>query len=113
MIAAILLGLVALVLVALVAWPYLRPPSAEDHLDALTDDERRRVALLEERDLALGALRELEVDHATHQIDDRDYAALVADYRARAAAAIAALDELTGREAAPAEAPRPSRESLG
>ena len=113
MIAGVILGLVALALVALVAWPYVRPLSADDHLDALTDSERRRVALLEERDLALGALRELEVDHATHQIDDRDYAELVGEYRARAAAAIAALDALSGREAAPVEPTQPAREPLG
>lgn len=102
MIAALALALIVVALAVLVAWPYVRPARAEDRLDALSEAERRRVALLEERDLALSALRELEVDHATHQIDDRDYADLVADYRARAAAALRALDEETGH-AAPAE----------
>jgi hypothetical protein len=42
-----------------------------------------------------------EVDHATHHIGDEDYAELVAQYRARAAAAIEALDaELGTRPAA-------------
>lgn len=108
MIAAITLAIVVIALAILVAWPYVRPASAKDRLDALSDAERRRVELLEERDLALSALRELEVDHATHQIDDRDYAELVAEYRARAAAALRALDEELGRgaeaEARPADA---------
>lgn len=109
MIAAIALAVVVIALAVLVAWPYVRPASEEDRLDALSEAERRRVALLEERDLALSALRELEVDHATHQIDDRDYAELVAEYRARAAAALRALDEELGR-GAEAEAQRADAE---
>jgi hypothetical protein len=70
----------------------LRPQEETDQLDPLSDDQRRRLALREERDLALQAIKELEVDRATNHIGDEDYAELVADYRAQAARAIAALD---------------------
>ena len=92
MIAALVLGLIALAAVVGVAWPLVRPASANDQLDPFTEGPRRRLALREERDLALAALKELEVDHATHHIGDEDYAELVADYRARAAEAIRQLD---------------------
>jgi len=92
MVAALVLALIALAVVIGVAWPLVRPASAADQLDPFTDDQRRRLALREERDLALAALKELEVDHATHHIGDEDYAELVADYRARAAEAIRLLD---------------------
>ncbi len=92
MIAALVLGLIALAAVVGVAWPLARPASAGDQLDPFTESQRRRLALREERDLALAALKELEVDHATHHIGDEDYAELVADYRARAAEAIRQLD---------------------
>ncbi len=96
MIAALVLGLVALVVVVVVAWPFVRPAGEGDQLDQLTEAQRRRLQLREERDLALEALKELEVDHATHHIGDQDYADLVAQHRARAAEAIRALDAELG-----------------
>jgi Mg/Co/Ni transporter MgtE len=90
--AALILAVVALAVVVFVAWPLVRPQSAADTLDPLTDDQRRRLALREERDLALQAIKELEVDRATNHIGDEDYAELVNEYRAQAAAAIAKLD---------------------
>lgn len=90
--AALILALIALAIVIFIAWPLVRPQSVADQLDPLSDDQRRRLALREERDLALQALKELEVDRATNHIGDEDYAELVADYRAQAAEAIAALD---------------------
>ena len=35
--------------------------------------EQRRLALAEERDRALGALKELELDHRTGKVSDEDY----------------------------------------
>ena len=90
--AALILAVVALAVVVFIAWPLVRPQTAADQLDPLTDDQRRRLALREDRDLALQALKELEVDRATNHIGDQDYDELVAEYRAQAAAAIAALD---------------------
>lgn len=96
MTAALALGVVALLVIVLVAWPLVRPVRAEDRLDTMTEAQRRRLALREERDLALAALKELELDHATHHIGDEDYAELVADHRGRAATAIRALDAELG-----------------
>ena len=89
----IVLGAIALAVVLFIAWPLVRPASEADRIDPLSDAQRRRLALREERDLALQAIRELEVDRATNHIGDRDYEELVAEERARAAAAIKALDE--------------------
>ena len=76
-----------------VARPFLREPEAEnDRIGDLGADARRRLALLEERDRALAALKELEFDHRTGTISDDDYRALVGPLRRRAAAALEALD---------------------
>ncbi len=96
MIAYLVLAALALAVVVLVAWPLVRPAAERDRLDATTEAQRRRLALREERDGALEALRELELDHATHHISDEDYADLVQRERARAAEAIRALDEELG-----------------
>ncbi len=96
MIAYLVLGALAVAVVTLVAWPLVRPAADGDRLDATTEDQRRRLALREERDLALEALKELELDHATHHISDEDYADLIQRERARAAEAIRALDEELG-----------------
>ena len=53
---------------------------------------RRAVRLREERDQALEALRDLELDRRTGKIADEDFAVLDAELRARAAAAIEALE---------------------
>jgi hypothetical protein len=51
-----------------------------------------RLALEEERDRALAALKELEFDHRTGKISDDDYRSLVGDLRRDAAEALKALD---------------------
>ena len=89
----VVLAVIAAAVIAFTAWPLVRPATAADRIDAMDDGQRRRLALREERDLALQAIRELDVDRATNHIGDRDYDELVAIERARAAAAIAALDE--------------------
>ena len=88
---SIVLGLVlAAVVVVLVAWPFLREPVADDDTIAAQPDER--LALVEERDRALAALKELEFDHRTGKIDDDDYRQLVGPLRREAAAALRAID---------------------
>ena len=103
-VALALAALLALAAVVVVALPFLREPEAvDDDLRALGDDERRRLELVEERDRAVAALAELEFDHRTGKVSDGDYRALVAPLRARAAAALRALEPPTG----PPEAPEP------
>ena len=87
----IVLGVVLAVLgVVRVALPFLREPlAADDRLDTPDDD---RLALAEERDRALAALKELEFDHRTGKIDDHDYRTLVGPLRQEAARALRAID---------------------
>lgn len=70
----------------------MREPQRGDVVDPLTEAQRERLRLREERDAALAALKELEFDHRTGQIADADYERLVVGYRRRAAAALQALD---------------------
>ena len=91
---ALVLGSVlALIAVVFVARPFLRDPSpSSDRLDEPNARERRRLELIEERDRALAALKELEFDHRTGKVTDDDYRAQVGPLRRRAAAALRALD---------------------
>ena len=91
--ALVLAATLAVVSVVAVALPFLREPEPEsDELTELDDDERRRLELLETRDRALAALKELEFDHRTGTISDEDYNAQVGTLRREAAAALKALD---------------------
>jgi len=88
-------GLIAAIAVLFVALPFLRnPEGADDRLDAPTEAEEKRLALIEERDHALAALKELEFDHRTGKVDDVDYRAMVGPLRRAAADALQALDAL-------------------
>ena len=59
--------------------------------------------LLEERDRALAALKELEFDHRTGKISDADYHQLVGPLRHQASDALRALDPAGRREPAATE----------
>jgi len=96
----VLAALVAAAAVLFVARPFLREPVArDDRLDEPGDLERRQLAVAEERDRALGALKELEFDHRTGKVSDDDYRALVAPLRRRAADALRALEPRAGTAA--------------
>jgi hypothetical protein len=83
------------VVVVLVALPFLREPETiDDRLDAPSEAEERRLILIEERDRALAALKELEFDHRSGILAEEDYRALIGPSRQAAAAALRALDEL-------------------
>jgi hypothetical protein len=100
-----LAAMLAVVAVVFVARPFLRDPApASDRLDELAPEARRRLALAEERDRALAALKELEFDHRTGKVSDEDYRAQVGPLRRRAAEALRALDrgERGARERVPA-----------
>ena len=91
---ALVVGAVlAVACVVLVALPFMRDPQPKD--DALLrpdESEQQRLALSEERDRALAALKELEFDHRTGKVSDDDYRELVGPLRRRAAEALRALD---------------------
>jgi hypothetical protein len=91
--ALVLGGVLALVAVVFVARPLLRDPApAVDRLDEPGELERRRLELVEARDRALAALKELEFDHRTGKVNDEDYRALVGPLRRSAAEALRALE---------------------
>ncbi len=97
-VALVLGGFLAVACVVLVALPFLRDPEpSSDELHALTDEERRRLQLAEERDRALAALKELEADHRARRIDDDDYRASIGSLRREAAEALRALDAYRGK----------------
>ena len=99
------LGVVlAVACVLLVARPFLRDPEPlDDRLDAAGPEEAARIALEEERDRALGALKELEFDHRTGKVSDDDYRAQVGPLRRRAAEALRALEHTQPSGAAEAK----------
>jgi hypothetical protein len=90
LLALCLVGVAAAAAIVVVARPLLRPEG--ERTNELTDVQRQRLALREERDAALAALRDLEFDHRTGKITDEDYRPLVRDYRRRVADALQALD---------------------
>ena len=96
---ALALGaLLAVAAVVVVALPFLREPEpVDDRLGTLSPAERERLALAEERDQALAALKELELDHRTGKVNDEDYRALVGPLRRRAAETLRALDAYAAR----------------
>jgi hypothetical protein len=86
-------AILAVAVVVFVARPFLRDPSpASDRLDELAPEARERLALAEERDRALAALKELEFDHRTGKVSDDDYRAQVGPLRRRAAEVLRALE---------------------
>jgi hypothetical protein len=108
MTALVLGGLIAVVAVLLVALPFLRRSGPDDDLiDAPTEAQEQRLLLIDQRDRALGALKELEFDHRTGAIDDVDYRRMVGPLRRAAADALRALDAHTGKrkEAQPSPPP--------
>jgi tetratricopeptide (TPR) repeat protein len=100
-----LIGVPALVFVL---WPLVGRARRGRTLLALPPD--RRQELEEEKRVALGAIRELEFEHAAGHVSDADFAELRARYEAEAAAVLTELDRLGPAEPAPPRA-SPSRSS--
>ena len=110
-----LAALLAVVCVIAVALPFIREPEPfSDTLDELDDAERGRLELVEARDRALAALKELEFDHRTGAISDEDYRALIGPLRREAASALQSLESEDAP--APTEGPnekgRPTHERI-
>lgn len=103
----------AVLAVLLVALPFLREPTAQDDkLVAPTDADLRVAALVEERDRALTALKDLEFDHRTGKITDDDYRTLVPQLRQAAAAALKALESYGPGMSVPEPSPPPDEGTL-
>jgi hypothetical protein len=102
--ALLLAALLAVACVAFVARPFLaEPETADDRLASLTPAEQERLQLLERRDRALAALKELEFDHRTGKIADADYAELVGPLRREAAETLQALEPARAAVTGPPE----------
>jgi hypothetical protein len=89
---ALVLGaVIAVIAVLAVARPFLREPAtSDDDLESLSQLDEHRLALAEERDRALAALKELEFDHRTGKVSDEDYRAALPPLRRRVADALRA-----------------------
>jgi len=95
--ALVLAAALAVACVVAVALPFIREPEPEsDELDELDDDERFRLGLLEERDRALAALKELEFEHRTGTVSDEDYRAQLGPLRRDVASALQTLGRESG-----------------
>ncbi len=88
----VLLAVLVVVAIFVIGWPLLHSAAADDLVAPPTAAADERVRLREERDQALEALRDLELDRRTGKIADEDFAVLDAELRSRAAAAIQALE---------------------
>jgi hypothetical protein len=110
-----LAALLAVAAVLYVARPFLvRLREGGGSREGSEVEELERLALLEQRDRALAALKELEFDHRTGKISDEDYRSLVSPLRAEAAGTLAALSaaERSAEDGGPTEpsrAPTPPR----
>jgi hypothetical protein len=109
-VALVLAGLLAAACVVAVALPFLREPDPRtDVVDEPDAIARRQLDLAEQRDRALAALKELELDHRTGKVSDADYRALVGPLRREAAEALRSLEPRASAadpRGAPAAAPR-------
>jgi hypothetical protein len=99
-VALVLGGVLAVVAVLFVARPFLAEHAAADVLE---EPDEGRLALEEERDRALAALKEVEFDHRTGKLSDEDYRLQVGGLRRAAAEALRALDRGTGQSDADAK----------
>jgi hypothetical protein len=98
-VAVVVAAVLGVAAVVFVARPFLRdaPMTADSDLaEAVPGEQLERLQAVEERDRALGALKELEFDHRTGKISDADYRELVGPLRREAAAALRALDPPDG-----------------
>jgi hypothetical protein len=91
-VALVLSAVLAVAAVLFVARPFLRAPSRQEPATAREGTEDGRLELLEARDRALAALKELEFDHRTGKVSDADYATAVVALRREAARALVALE---------------------
>lgn len=87
-----LLALLVVAAILVIGWPLLHAHAADDVVAEPSAAADELVRLREERDQALEALRDLELDRRTGKIADEDFAVLDVELRARAAAAIEALE---------------------
>ena len=94
--AAIAVALLVGAAVVAVAWPFLSPDRGRPE-DRMSEADRTRIDLLERRDAAYAALRDLEQDHRTGKLTGEDYTAEREELRREAAAVLRMLDDLDSK----------------
>lgn len=98
MLAAAIVAVVALVIVALVAWPLLEGRPDASAPDPADDLRRELGAQLE---ASLEAIREIEMDHRAGNLSDADFAELDRVERARAVELMRRVDALAEGDPGP------------
>jgi hypothetical protein len=101
---AAVVAVVVIAAVLLVAWPFLSPERGEPE-QALSERDRWRLELLEQRDTAYAELRDLEQDHRTSKVSDADYETERRRLRSEAAGALRGLDRLESATESQSETP--------
>jgi hypothetical protein len=104
-----LVALMAAGAVVFVAQPFLRRSQQRREREP-NEQVSRRLTLLERRDRALAALKELEFDHRTGKVSDVDYLALLGPLRGEAAEALRSLAGANVRAAPSTDAGKQRRE---
>jgi hypothetical protein len=95
LVGALIVVVVALAVVAALAWPLLTRPT--EYAPADPRDEAWR-AVEEDLERSLSAIREIEMDHRAGNLSDEDFAALDRAERARAVELLRRRDELDMRD---------------
>lgn len=91
LVGALILALVALLAVAVVAWPLIRPEDGATPGEARAEERR---AIEEDLQRSLAAIRELDMDHRAGNLSRADFDALDARERARAVELMRRRDDL-------------------
>ena len=100
-------ALMILALAAAIAYPFWTTAADVPAADA----SDTRAQLRHEKDVALLAIREAELDRAMGKLSDEDYGALRGQYERRALAALGELDKAMNRPGKAAE-PKPAARPL-
>ncbi|MDX6621696.1 MAG: hypothetical protein QOK36_4082 [Gaiellales bacterium] len=102
LLAVIGLLVLAVAVVALVAWPLVHERGVET-----AAPDARRLALLERRDAALAALLELDLDHRAGKLTDEDAERERTTLRDEAVGALAELERLDAESRPPSSSSQP------
>jgi hypothetical protein len=90
----IAIALIVVAALAIVAYPYFKPPRELDVSFASGTDPVLE-SLVVQRDATYAAIKDLEFDHAMNKLSDADYKSLRTKYEAKAVAILQELDSMT------------------
>ena len=93
----IAIALIIVAAIAIVAYPYFKPPRELDVSFASGSDPVLE-SLVVQRDATYAAIKDLEFDHAMNKLSDADYRTLRSKYEAKAVAILQELDSMTAAQ---------------